>query len=142
MAGPTITKEEKPSKKLSENKKKQDLPNKPKEEPIKYPDHFYQAKKGTIELDTTPTLEADQPNIVKFGKQLDKEFKQKLKELLQEYQDTFAWSYKDFKGLPAHICEHRIELEPNARPIKQAKYQMNPAYAAKVKEEIDKLLKT
>jgi hypothetical protein len=84
----------------------------------------------------------DQPKIVKFGKQMDKEFKQKLKELLQEYQDTFAWSYKDFKGLPAHICEHRIELEPNARPIKQAKYQMNPAYAAKVKEEIDKLLKT
>jgi len=54
---------------------------------------------------------------------------------------VFAWNYKDLKGIPVHVWEHRIELRPNAYPVRQAMYRMNPKYAVKVKEEIDKLLK-
>ena len=45
------------------------------------------------------------------------------------------------KGIPPHICEHKIELKSNTESIKQNRYRMNLNYATKVKEEIDKLLK-
>ena len=38
------------------------------------------------------------------------------------------------------MCEHKIELQAEAKPVRQMRYRMNPNYAAKVKEEIDKYL--
>ena len=58
----------------------------------------------------------------------------------KRHKNSFAWSYTDFKGVPPEICEHRIELEPDAKPIRQRQYRMNPKYSLMVKEEIDKLL--
>jgi hypothetical protein len=61
-----------------------------------------------------------------------------IKELLLNYRDVFAWSYKDLKGIPKEICEHKIELVVNAQP-KQIQYKMNLNYELKVKEDLDKL---
>jgi hypothetical protein len=44
------------------------------------------------------------------------------------------------KGIPKEICEPKSELSTDAQPIKQIKYIMNPNYALKVKEDLDKLL--
>jgi hypothetical protein len=59
---------------------------------------------------------------------------------LENCHDVFAWNYKDLKGIPREICEHKIDLVANAQPIKQRQYRMNPNYALKVKEDLDKLL--
>ena len=64
-----------------------------------------------------------------------------LVRLLTDYQDVFAWSYTDMKGLDPQYYQHQINLLPNTRPVQQRRYRMNPNYAAKVKEEIDKLLR-
>ena len=61
--------------------------------------------------------------------------------LLTEYQEVFAWSYSNMKGLDPQYYQHQIHLHTNARPIQQQRYWMNPNYAARVKEEIDKLLR-
>jgi hypothetical protein len=37
--------------------------------------------------------------------------------LIKEYIDVFAWSYKELKGIPREICEHKIELMVNAQSI-------------------------
>lgn len=42
----------------------------------------------------------------------------------------FACTYE---GIPPHICEHKIDLKPNTKPIKENKYKMNPNYATKLK---------
>ncbi len=44
------------------------------------------------------------------------------------------------EGIPREICEHEIELVANAQPIKQRQYRINPNYALKVRENLDKLL--
>jgi hypothetical protein len=67
-------------------------------------------------------------------------FQAQIKELLGNYHDVFAWSYKDLKGLPKEICEHKIELVANAQPIKQIQYIMNSNYTLKVRKDPDKLL--
>ncbi len=34
-----------------------------------------------------------------------------LKKFLLEYKDLFAWTYKDLKGIPPKLAQHRIELD-------------------------------
>lgn len=79
--------------------------------------------------------------IVKIAVDLPQEFRAAAIKLLQQYQDVFAWSYEDLKGVPPELAMHRIELLPNAVPIKQRAYRMNPTLLAQVKIELDKLLK-
>jgi hypothetical protein len=34
-----------------------------------------------------------------------------------EYIDVFAWSYKELKGIPRKVCEHKIELMVNVQLV-------------------------
>ncbi|MCO5598443.1 hypothetical protein L7F22_052538 [Adiantum nelumboides] len=47
----------------------------------------------------------------------------------------------ELKGIDPRVCQYKIPLRLDARPIRMQRYRMNPNYAAKVKEEIDALLK-
>ena len=44
------------------------------------------------------------------------------------------------KGIPPYVCEHKIELQPETKPIRQMRYRMNPNYTTKVKKQFDKYL--
>jgi hypothetical protein len=55
-----------------------------------------------------------------------------------DYKDVFAWDYKELKGIPKEICEHKIELMVDAQLIIR-QYKMNPNYALKVIENLDRL---
>jgi hypothetical protein len=50
---------------------------------------------------------------------LCEQFQIEVKQLLIEFKDVFAWNYKELKGIPRLICEHKIELTANTCPIKQ-----------------------
>ena len=52
-----------------------------------------------------------------------------------------AMEHEDLKGVDPKVCQHKIPLILNAKPILLQRYQMNPNYAEKVKEEIDNLIK-
>ncbi len=60
--------------------------------------------------------------------------------MLQEFIDVFTWNYKELKGIPLHIVEHKIELEITIPPSHQVHYCMNPNYVTIVKQDLDKLL--
>ncbi len=59
--------------------------------------------------------------------------------LLQEFQDVFAQTYKDLKGIRLELAQHIIELNASIPPTHQARYKLNPNYVAVVKQDIDKL---
>jgi hypothetical protein len=63
-----------------------------------------------------------------------------MKQLLKEFKDVFAWTYKDLKGIPPKLAQHKIELDTTITLAHQARYRLNPNYAAIVKQDIDKLL--
>jgi len=44
-----------------------------------------------------------EPQMVKINAYVDSQIIQKAEELLKEYKDFFAWTYKDLKGIPPHI---------------------------------------
>jgi hypothetical protein len=43
------------------------------------------------------------------------------------------------KGIAGELGEMKIPLRPEARPIRQRPYRMNPIYKRKVKDEIDRM---
>jgi hypothetical protein len=78
---------------------------------------------------------------LKVNANLDQALAQEAEELFWEYKDVFAWTYKDFKGIPPLVAQHQIELEKDVSPTHQPRYQMNPNYANIVEPNVDKLLK-
>ncbi len=62
-----------------------------------------------------------------------------MEQLLKGFKDIFAWKYKDLKGIPLELAQHKIELETTKSPVHQAKYKLNPTYATAIKQDIDKL---
>ena len=44
------------------------------------------------------------------------------------------------KGIVGYLGEMNIPLNPNAKPIKQWPYRLNPRYKEKIKEELDFML--
>jgi hypothetical protein len=62
------------------------------------------------------------------------------KQLLKEFKDVFTWTYKDLKGIPLEVAQHKIELDTIIPLTHQATYRLNPNYAIAIKQYIDKLL--
>jgi len=45
------------------------------------------------------------PQCIKINAQLIKEKFEELQNLLKEFKDVFAWTYKDVKGIPLELVE-------------------------------------
>jgi hypothetical protein len=41
--------------------------------------------------------------------------------LLEEFKDVFAYNYKDLKGIPLELVQHKIELDTSIPPLHQAR---------------------
>jgi hypothetical protein len=52
----------------------------------------------------------------------------------------FPMMFIEMKGIAGEIGEMKIPLKPEARPIRQRPYILNPMYKKKVREEIDRML--
>ena len=118
-----------------------------------FPAHFRHKEEGIRQLykEAGQEVAGDEVEEVQVGdeeqrtvhanKQLPNEFRKSLLELFGKFQDVFAWDHTELKGIDPRVCKHKIPLRMDARPVRMQRYRMNPNYAAKVKEEIDALLK-
>lgn len=64
----------------------------------------------------------------------------KVAKLLREYQDLFPTKITDLKGIIGDLGMMKITLKPDAKPVKQQPYRLNPKYKEKVRKELDKML--
>jgi hypothetical protein len=48
-----------------------------------------------------------------------------LEQLLKEFKDVFAWTYKDLKGIPPELAQHKIELDTIIPLAHHARYRLN-----------------
>ena len=53
----------------------------------------------------------DSPKNVKIGAQCIDEEKSKFTKLLREFQDVFAWSYKNLHGFDLALIKHAIIIK-------------------------------
>jgi hypothetical protein len=56
-----------------------------------------------------------------------------VEHLLKVFKDVFAWTYKDLKGIPPELAQHKIEFDTTIPLKHQAKYILNPNYVIVVK---------
>ncbi len=56
-----------------------------------------------------------------------------MEQLLKEFKDVFAWTYKDLKRIPPELAQHKTELDIIIPSAHQAKYRLNPNYVRVVK---------
>ncbi|KAK1406979.1 hypothetical protein QVD17_38589 [Tagetes erecta] len=77
---------------------------------------------------------------VGVGRKLSADTKAKLKEIFLENVKVFAWQPSDMTGVPRRLAEHRLEVIPFSRPVKQKKRSMGPEKSRAVCEEVAKLV--
>ena len=68
----------------------------------------YEGPEDAKKIDLAGPNEDAKPVYIAMDLELTKE--QRLVEILQEFRDVFAWSYKDLKGVDPTICQHTIPL--------------------------------
>jgi len=90
------------------------------------------------DVETINLGEEDEEKEVKIGTNMTEETREKLRTLLKEFKDVFAWSYQDMPGLDSNIVQHRLPLKPECPPIKQKLRRMKPEVPLKIKEEVEK----
>jgi hypothetical protein len=52
-----------------------------------------------------------EPQMVKINAQLETGKVVEMEQLLRKFKDVFAWTYKDLKGIPPKLAQHKIELD-------------------------------
>jgi hypothetical protein len=73
---------------------------------------------------------------------LSREHKKQVRGLVQKFTDCFAWEYTEMPVLSRELVEHRLPTKPRFRPYRQPPRNFNPILYGRIKEEIDRLLRT
>ncbi|KAM2064856.1 hypothetical protein ACFX16_028201 [Malus domestica] len=63
-------------------------------------------------------------------------------QLLLEYKNVFAWTYKEMPGLDPVIVVHHLGVKPGAGPIKQMQRQYRSELIPQIEAEINKIIET
>ena len=75
-----------------------------------------------------------------ISKELTEEQVGKLSKVLWEHRGAIGWTITDLKGISPSICNHKIFLEEDAKPIRKMQRQLNLNMHEVVKKEVRKLL--
>ncbi|KAL5575126.1 hypothetical protein UlMin_016825 [Ulmus minor] len=93
------------------------------------------------ELTEVPLFDDEPEKTCKIGSALTGQFKEDLIIFLREHRDVFTWSHEDMLGIDPNIIVHRLNIDPNFKPIKQKRRTFNAERYMAINTEVDKLLK-
>ena len=68
--------------------------------------------------------------------QLDEDQEERLLAVLRGRKEAIGWNLSDLKGIDPSLCTHRIFLEEDSRPSREAQRQLNPKVWDAIKDEI------
>ncbi|XP_065637861.1 uncharacterized protein LOC112022164 [Quercus suber] len=89
----------------------------------------------------TVELSDEEPNkTTRIGTTLSLEMRTKLVQFLKENLDVFAWSHDDMPGISPEVIQHRLNVDPERKPVKQRRRVFAPERDQAVTDEVNKLL--
>jgi hypothetical protein len=62
-----------------------------------------------------------------------------LVDFLKANLDVFAWKPSDMKGIPREVAEHKLNIKPGSKPVKQRLHRFNDDKCKAIGDEILKL---
>ena len=81
-------------------------------------------------------LDHHRANPVIISSQLDQDQEERLLAVLRGRKEAIGWNLSDLKGIDPSLCTHRIFLEEDSRPSREAQRRLNPKVWDAVKDEI------
>ena len=86
----------------------------------------------TLELKNLPStikyafLDEEKAKPVILSSKLEIKQEEQLLKVLRQNEAAIGWTLMDLKGLDPSLCTHRIFLEDESRPIREAERRLNP----------------
>ena len=85
-------------------------------------------------------LDHHSANPVIISSQLDHDQEERLLAVVRARKEAIGWNLSDLKGIDPSLCMHRIFLEEDSRPSREAQRRLSPKVWDVVKDEILKWL--
>ena len=77
-------------------------------------------------LEAVELVEGDPTKMTQVGMSLNPQTKKEIINFLKDNLGVFAWSYKDMPGIPANIIHHRLNVDPEKKPVQQRRRVFGP----------------
>ena len=81
----------------------------------------------------------DHPKPIFISESLSLMEKEELIVLIRECIDVFAWNYEDMPGLDPQVAMHRLNIKPDAKPVKQQR-RFRPNIMEAIEVKVHKLI--
>ena len=91
-------------------------------------------------LETVELVEGKANKTTKIGTALTPEMRTRLIRFLKENPDVFAWSHEDMQGISPEVIQHRLNVNPERKPVQQRRRTFVPERDQAIAEEVTKLL--
>ena len=93
-------------------------------------------------LEIVALVEDEVTKMMRIGTTLSPEMRTRLIKFLKENLDVFAWSHEDMMGISPKIIQHKLNVNPERKPVQQRRRAFAPEQDQTVTEEVTKLLAT
>jgi hypothetical protein len=80
--------------------------------------------------------------LLLFSSKLSGKEEERLLEILRKHRGAIGYTLDDLKGISPTICQHAINMEPNAKPVVEHQRRLIPKMKEVVRNEVLKLLDT
>ncbi|XP_058070913.1 uncharacterized protein LOC131219947 [Magnolia sinica] len=98
-------------------------------------------KDSSVEdLEAMPLDEADPSKTVQLGTSLNSKQRYEILAFLQQHRNVFTWSYEGMLGISPDVMVHRLNVEPDHRPVKQKRRPFDAERYEAITDEVFKLL--
>ena len=78
--------------------------------------------------------------VIQMGTNLPSPLKEKMIRLIKDHRDVFARSADEMVGVPPELMIYQVNVNPQARPVRQKRRHFGPERNKAISEDIDKLL--
>ena len=91
-------------------------------------------------LETVELTDRQATKTIRIGMTLSPGMRAKLIQFLKENLDVFAWSHEDMPGIPPEIIHHKLNVDPDRKPIQQRQRVFASERDQAITDEVTKLL--
>ena len=64
-------------------------------------------------------VEGETARTTRIGTTLSPEMRMRLVQFLKENLNVFAWSHEDMLGISLKVIQHRLNVDPEKKPVQQ-----------------------
>ena len=91
-------------------------------------------------LETMKLVEGETARTTRIGTTLSLKIRTRLVQFLKKNLDVFAWSQEDMPGISPKVIQHRLNVDPEKKPVQQRQRVFAPERNQAITDEVNKLL--